>query len=486
MTFALAILSAVLLALVFPGTVQGNGWWPLAAIALAPLLIGANREKRPAWRFLTGWLAGALFWGLVCSWIQFVLAVHSGMGPYLSWVAFVLFALYKGLHFGAFAWLSGYLMHRPRAWTPFAVAALFTGLERTHGTFGFAWLTLGNAAIDLPSIARLAPVLGVYGITFLFALVASTVGCAIVSRSSRPALSLLAVLGVSLFPGIPVPAPADHEAVLVQANAPEGPPWTEAQWQQESETLLRISGEAAKQADLIVWPEIPAPLYYFDDPSFARRANDLARSTGAYFLTGTVARTGKGEPLNSSVLIAPGGLPVGQYSKINLVPFGEFVPPLLNWVNKITKEAGDYAPGAEQTVFAAGEHRLSTFICYESAFPDFVRVFANRGAELLINISNDGYFGRSFAREQHLLLVRMRALENNRWILRAANDGITVSVDPAGRIAHRFPPYLQTAGRVKYGFVRNTTPYTNNGDWFAWACLAASIAASAWVRFVRK
>ena len=125
---------------------------------------------------------------------------------------------------------------------------------------------------------------------------------------------------------------------------------------------------------------------------------------------------------------------VDRYDKINLVPFGEFVPNVFWWVNRVTKEAGDFAPGSRIVEFPVNGHKVGVFICYESAFPDLVREFARGGAEVLVNLSNDGYFGRSAAREQHLDLVRMRAAENRRWILRATNDGITVTVDPAGRI----------------------------------------------------
>jgi apolipoprotein N-acyltransferase len=479
-TPALAIFSALVLALVFPSVFHPTGSYAVAGIALVPLIAAAHRETRAVHRFLYGWLAGAVFWAAVCPWIQFILEVHGGMGHYLSWFAYLLFALYKGLHLAVFTWLCGYFLKSPRAWTPIAIAALFTGIERTHGTFGFAWLTLGNSAIDVSGLARIAPVLGVYGITFVFALCAATIGVAFIARSWRPAMSLAAFFVLPFFPTIRNPAPPDRVAVLVQPNAPEEPPWTDPQWQVESAKLFRMAHDSAQStADLVVVPEIPAPVFYFDDPSFATLANNFARESAAYVLLGTIARTPKSEPLNSSVLISPGGQPIGQYSKMNLVPFGEFVPSLFSWVNKITKEAGDYAPGTEPTVFTVGEHKLSTFICYESAFPDFVRSFANRGAELLVNISNDGYFGNSFAREQHLQLVRTRAIENNRWILRAVNDGITVSIDPAGRIVNRLPPNQQIVGRVPYAFVKETTLYSRHGDWFAWSCLSASIAAAA-------
>ena len=145
-------------------------------------------------------------------------------------------------------------------------------------------------------------------------------------------------------------------------------------------------------------------------------------------------------------------------------------------MNRITKEIGDFAAGSRIVVFPVGEHRIGAFICYESAFPDLVRQFAHAGAEMLVNLSNDGYFGHTAAREQHLNLVRMRAAENRRWILRATNDGITAEVDPAGRVLFRAEPYQELAAAVSYRYQTAQTPYTRTGDWFAWFCLAIGLS----------
>jgi apolipoprotein N-acyltransferase len=169
---------------------------------------------------------------------------------------------------------------------------------------------------------------------------------------------------------------------------------------------------------------------------------------------------------------------VDRYDKIKLVPFGEFVPDIFGWVNRITKEAGDFQAGNRVVVFPVGEHRIGAFICYESAFPDLVRQFAHGGAALLVNLSNDGYFGHTSAREQHLELVRMRAAENRRWILRATNDGISAQIDPAGRVLFRAQPFQELAAAVTYRYLSNQTLYTRYGDWFAWSCLGIGLALS--------
>jgi apolipoprotein N-acyltransferase len=232
----------------------------------------------------------------------------------------------------------------------------------------------------------------------------------------------------------------------------------------------------APGVDLIVWPEVPAP-FYPSTAEFREFLSSIASDSNAPILFGGVARTPAGAPLNSAFLVSSRGEIKDRYDKIKLVPFGEFVPEPFGFVNRITNEAGDFAAGSRIVIFDTGTHRVGAFICYESAFPDLVRQFTRSGAEVLMNLSNDGYFGTSAAREQHLSLVRMRAAENARWILRSTNDGISAVVDPAGRVTDRMQPYQELAATMKYNFTSELTPYVKYGDWFAWSCLALGLAA---------
>ena len=242
---------------------------------------------------------------------------------------------------------------------------------------------------------------------------------------------------------------------------------------------LRATLEAgSKKPDLLIWPEVPAPFYYYDDPEFRQLVEGLARATRTAFLLGTVAHTSQGAPLNSALLLSPGGEPVIRYDKIQLVPFGEYVPWPFGFFNKITKEVGDFAPGTSMATPPLGQHKIGTFICYESAFPTLARRFVQNGAEVLFNLSNDGYFGRSAsAREQHLLVVRMRAAESGRWIVRDTNDGVTASVDPAGRVVKRLPPFVETAAAMPFSYRQGLTFYSRHGDWFGWSCLGVGLIA---------
>jgi apolipoprotein N-acyltransferase len=476
--FILALLSAVLLFLTFPNLVFPDFGLPwLAPFALTPLLIALAREPRPLWRFLLGEFAGIVYWLGVCYWIQFVLEVHGGMGRWGGWGAFALFCLAKAVHLAVFSLLAAVLLPTPFA-VP-AIAALWTGIERTHGNFGFAWLTLGNAAIDMPLPMRLAPFVGVYGISFLFAMTATTVTLLILRRSRRQLYWLAAIPALLLLPELPAPETPTETAVVVQPNMPEEEQWTFAQAAEARDHLIAVSLEAAlhSSAKLIVWPEVPGPIYYYRDPKFHEEATNLARVSHAYFLFGTVAETPRGAPLNSAVLLRPDGTLVDRYDKINLVPFGEFVPRFFGFVNRITQEAGDFASGNRIVVFPMDDHRIGAFICYESVFPEEVREFVREGANLLVNLSNDGYFGHSAAREQHLEIARMRAVENRRWLLRSTNDGITAAIDPGGRVNLRLPMYREFVAPMNFAYASDMTFYTQHGDWFAWGCLLAAAAA---------
>jgi apolipoprotein N-acyltransferase len=291
---------------------------------------------------------------------------------------------------------------------------------------------------------------------------------------------LAPLLFLVLLPPMPPPQRARQTAVLLQPAVSEDTEWTRESADRSQREMLRLSIEAARglaqPPSIIAWPEVPAPLYYDADPQFRAYVNGLARETGAHVLLGVVARAPEGGPLNSAALVSPRGTLVSRYDKVNLVPFGEFVPwPFVSITKKISSEAGDFVPGKRVVVSPVDGHRIGAFICYESVFPNYVRQFAAGGAEVLFNLSNDGYFGHSAAREQHLDLVRMRAAENRRWILRATNDGVTATIDPAGRIRGKLPPYMEAASQTGYTYVTEQTVYTRWGDWFPIACGLLSI-----------
>lgn len=475
MNYALAALTAILLILAFP---RFDLIW-LAPIALTPLLIALAREAGHFRRALLGYLCGVIYWFGVCYWIQFVLSFYGGLGQIAAWAVFLLFCLAKAAHMAVFALLAGIFIRK--WWAIPAIASAWVAVEVTHGPLGFAWLALGNAGVTMGVPMRLAPWTGVYGLSFIFVMMATGLTLAILRRPRRELLWFILLAPLAL-PRLPDWRPGAATAVLVQPNVSETEKWTDDAVEKLERRLVYLSMTAARTGgnttpDLLVWPEVPAPLYE-DDLRFRGLASDLARMTRANFLLGVVARAPDGGPLNSALMISPAGEVVSRYDKVNLVPFGEFVPWPFGFANKISTEVGDFRAGNRIVVSPVGNHKLGTFICYESVFPNFVRRFAAAGAELLVNISNDSWFGRSAARQQHLSIVRMRAAENRRWILRATNDGITGTIDPAGRLLGTLPNYTEAASRTGYSYISEKTFYTLHGDWFAVCCGIGAMAAA--------
>jgi apolipoprotein N-acyltransferase len=475
LNYLLALLSGLLLVVVHPR-------WNLpllAPFAVGPLIYALLREWEPKHRFLLGYVTGLVFWAGINYWIHFVISVHGNLGSGLGAVGFVLFVLLRAIPLGLFGLLAGVLVQRPYAIA--GVACLWVGIERMPWLFNYTWLHLGNAGIDMGVPMRLAPVTGVYGLSWVFAALGAAVAVVLFRRDRRQLLWLTPIALLAVLPPLPEPERPTHSAVSVQPAIAERDDWTEKLARDTQELMELLSLQSAlnvgqPKAPLILWPEVPAPFYYADDLLFRERVNNLARLTGAHVLIGTVAYNERKAPLNAAVLIRPDGSAAGRYDKMFLVPFGEYIPfPFGGFVGAIVSEIGDFVPGERIVLFDTGGLRVGAFICYESAFPHLARQFTAEGATVLANLSNDGYFGGAAAREQHLNLVRMRAAENGRWILRSTNDGITASVDPAGRVPVVLPEWQVMSGRLPFTPRTELTAYTRFGDVFAWSCAGAAL-----------
>ena len=212
----------------------------------------------------------------------------------------------------------------------------------------------------------------------------------------------------------------------------------------------------------------------------------MARASHSWVVTGAIGSTPReaergatSEVFNSAALVSPSGDWAARYDKVHLVPFGEYLPfpRLFAFAGGLTKEVGEFKAGVSRAPLDAGNERLGVFICYESVFPDEVRQFADNGAQVFVNISNDGWYGDSGAYAQHLNQTRMRAIENDRWILSATDTGVTASIDPYGRTVARLPRKERGALVAPYALTSVTTFYTRHGDWFAYLCAIISAGA---------
>jgi apolipoprotein N-acyltransferase len=478
LNYALALLSGVLLFLVHPRFDLAF----LAPVAIAPLLYALSREWVPKHRFFLGYVTGVTFWAGVNYWIEFVIAQHGGLGHFGGTLVWILFCLAKGLYLGVFGLLAGVLIQKRYA--VLAIPALWTGIERVPGPFFYTWLTLGNAGIDMAVPMRLAPYTGVYGLSFLFALFGTAIAWIALRRPRKDLVWLGLVVILALLPRLAAPTEPTRSAVTVQPNVEERDNWTRPEvdsLHQRLEILTLQAGLSRPTPDVVLWPEMPAPMYYFQDTRLRDRVHTAARTLHSSFIIGTVGQENQYRIRNSAVQVSPSGEFKGRYDKIFLVPFGEFIPfPFQGLVQKITNEIGDFEPGERVSVFDLGTHKLGAFICYESAIPHLVRQFPAAGAAVLVNLTNDGYFGKTAAREQHLSLVRMRAAENQRWIIRSTNDGVTASIDPAGRVWQTLKAQVETSDRLRFNYITETTAYSRHGDIFAWTCLVVAIGFLVW------
>ncbi len=521
----------------------------VALLPLLWALVATDRDGRAIGRVQGAALAYAsgFVWYLgSCYWIYQTMHVYGGLAKPIAAVIVALFSLYVGLYHAFFGFLvatvrlsrfgrQGALLLVPVLWVT-------AELARSRIT-GFPWDLLGVTQVDNPLLRQIAPWTGVCGISFLIAavnalwLLRMTVQD---RRWTRPALAAAGVAIVAaytfalLHPRPRLQAMERGTATLLQENLDVGsmevqPSETEEQLlerfsalsRRPAGTLLRGMPEtpatrpmhdqrtmplklpqgarslddAFNPTDLVVWPESPAP-FKEGQPAFRAAMGTLARQMGVPIIVGNIGidqmrggtKPQRDQLFNSASFIRPDGNFAGRYDKMHLVPFGEYVPykQLFFFAGSLLAEVGTFEPGVKRGVFSNGGHTFGTFICYESIFGNEIREFSKMGADVLINISDDGWYGDTSAPWQHLNMVRMRAIESHRWVLRATNTGITSVIDPDGRVFLSTPRHVRTAIRVPFGYEHDVTFYARHGDWLPWGCAALTVAALGLAEWSRR
>jgi apolipoprotein N-acyltransferase len=513
----LAVASGLLQVLIFP---RPNYYW-LCWIALAPLMYALLRAREMdatelltdetysflaparAWQgFLLGWASGTVFYFGTCYWVYSVMHSYGGLSPVVSALLLVLFSLYIGLHHGIFGALMAVAGRSRVGFSRKALVLapfLWVAVEMLRAyVVSFPWGLLGTVQIDNLPLARLAAVTGVYGVSFEIALVNTVFAAAMLVHRKRRLPMLVAALtgAIALQATVLVkvdPSEVEAHATLVQQNVPIVRQWSYEEYKRLVDELSAISrapqaGRDTGIAPLIVWPESPAP-FETDDQLFTRSTAELARKERSWLLAGATAVLPAAKPdepaqvYNSAVLVSPDGVAGQRYDKVHLVPWGEYIPFAwaFGFAKSLTHEVGTYSASASGRIpLEVGAHRYGVFICYESVFPHEVRRFAEHGAEVFVNISDDGWFGDSGAPWQGLNMARMRAVENHRWLLRSTNSGITAAIDPLGRVVAVAPRNQRLALDAPYGMMGDLTFYTRYGDWFPILCAIISITGLLW------
>jgi apolipoprotein N-acyltransferase len=498
------LVSATLQILSFPLP----GLYILSWVALAPLVVAILQAQTPAtiqldvsqkripaspWQgFLLGYACGVIWYLGTCYWVFDTMHQYGGLSAPIALFVLLLFALYLGLYHGAFGLLLSLLARKDSHNRLALISAPFlwvaVELARTRIS-GFPWDLLGITQVDNVPLTRIATITGVYGLSFEIALVnvafAATFMVPRTKRKTLLAASLSAALLLQVGRWMPLPVlPTDHTAVLLQQNLPvaEAEPWTKDDFDRNlsnfSSLSLNPTPPLTRHPDLIVWPESPAP-FETNDMLFRDAISKLARQGQAWVVVGSIGVDSPQRVFNSAAVVSPDGEWGGRYNKIHLVPFGEYVPfaSVFSFAGGLTQAVGNFTHGTSRVPLQAGDTKLGVFICYESIFPNEVRQLVAQGAQVLVNVSNDGWYGDSGAWAQHLNQARMRAVENHRWLLRDTNTGLTASIDPYGQVVAHVERKTRIALAAPYALTSATTFYSEHGDWFAYLCAIISIGA---------
>ena len=493
--YAASLVSGLLLFACFPLVNLSALVW----VASLPLLLAVVSESRWGRGFWLGYLAGAAFLSGSCYWFVSVMQGYGNLAPPLAVGVLVLFVIVFSTFYGVFGLFETVVARRNANLALLLSPFLWVALElaRTYMITGFPWNLLGYAVRPV-GLEQLASVTAVYGLSFLAVATSALLAWALLEPGRRARWMILAAWVFLLFAGDwllqpPPPQPAPDVVLMVQPDIPLGEaamekwvPWNNPAplegLVRDSVEATRKPGASASVPPLLIWPESSAPFLYGRDPLFRGALESMAKQAHAYVISGTVTFAGQGnaQPQNAAVLLAPDGELLLHYVKIHLVPFGEYVPwwAFPGKVGKITAEVGDFLPGKSVKVARTPEGVIGIFICYEAIFPQLVRKFAADGAGVLVNISDDGWYGDSAAPFQHFEMARFRAIENGRFVLRGTNNGITAIVDPYGRVRKEIPRNQFGILTGHFRYLSKKTFYTKYGDVFAWACVAVAAGMS--------
>ncbi|MGB9627799.1 MAG: apolipoprotein N-acyltransferase [Thermodesulfobacteriota bacterium] len=496
----LSLLSGTFLILSFPNfDLEFLAWF-----ALVPLFYAI--DGKPLFQcFKLGFFTGVLsFLGMIY-WVMVAVHTYGNIPLILSAGILLLLVIYLSLYIGAFTILTRFIQVRLGIQSFLFAPLVWASLEYLRSFFlsGFPWANLGYSQyLNLPFI-QMADLTGVYGLSFVIVMVNSTLFEVIRQWPQKKfpflemVFTVLVLLGFLIYGYVKISLVDQRMARnpslkvgLVQGNIDQSIKWNESFQKETIKIYERLSFKAAENnPDLIIWPETATPFFFQDAKEFQPLVLDISKKTNTFLLFGTPSykiEKGKVHHYNSALLVSPEGDIKGKYDKIHLVPYGEYVPlgeyiPL----GSLGEGIGDFKPGKEIFNFSLPQGKFGVVICFEIIFPNLCRKFVKKGADFLVTLTNDAWFGKTSAPYQHLTIANFRAIENRVYIVRSANTGISALIDPVGRIVKRGGLFTEEA---IYGIIhlsKEKTFYTLYGDVFAWSCSACSIILLG-IAFFRK
>ena len=482
----LAALAGVFYALSFPDF--SVSW--LAFVALAPLLIAVARARRARVAFLFGWIAMTIAWLMMVPWVVRVMSHYGGL-PYITGVLiFCAMCFILGLYGGAFAMIVWYLRLRERFAPWLIVPLVWAAIEyaRTYLLTGFPWNLIAASIVDYTPLIQISRATGPYLLGCLVVL-PSVVIAWLITQRSRGIARVLVIGGTAIVMFVwwatgyvasqwrsgRELAPRET-AALLQPNISQEMRWNPTNILEIFDRMMAMTNDAADRGvNVIIWPESTVPLSYLSTDFYRNAIESTSRTRNADIILGSVAEDpAHATRMWNAAFLVSGGRTIGHYDKIRLVPFGEYVPlrKMLFFAEKLVHAVGDFEFGANDRPLR-GRFAYGPAICYEVVFPRITATQVKNGADVLVTITNDAWYDGTSAPRQHLNQARLRAVEADRWLLRAGTTGISALVDPTGRLLQEIPMGRQGIIYAKFAARTAITPYVRYGDWFAWVSVIA-------------
>jgi len=465
-----------------------------AWVALVPFLFQLTRST-PRRGLMLGAVTGLVGNAGLVYWTSDVMVTHGGLSRSVSLGVLLALVGYLAFYFTVFGGLSALACRFGGARAILATPVLWVGLEflRNYPWGGFPWCLIGYSQVSVLPVIQLASVTGIYGVSLLVVYVNSVAAYVLTQPGRRQVLTavvpaavlLVGVIGFGLRElSNPLP-PASYPVAAVQGNILQGEKWDPGFADRIYADHMKLSRRASSEgARLVVWPESSTPFDFDRTPQPSESMREFARSADVYLLFGSDdiesldrEEGGGYRAYNGAKLITPEGELTLRYRKIVLVPFGEYVPmkKLFFFAEKLTEGVSDFSPGREVMVADVDEGRLGLFICYEAIYSGLVRRFVEEGAELLVNVTNDAWFGLSSGPYQHLHMAIARAVETRRYLIRAANTGVSAIVDPYGRVLEQSELNVEDVVSGKISFRDDETLFVRYGNVMAHACAVATV-----------
>jgi len=465
----------VCLALALPGL----HWWPLAL--LTPGLLLAAVEGAGVRRALVvGWFGGSVHWSLTVGWVTAVLRVYGGM----SWAASAGSVLLMAVILGAgWAVVAAVTAAVPDAWRPWMLPVAWVAMEVgwRYQPWRFPWNPVAATMTAWPPLLGSLPVWGAAGLGWAVLAVGAGLATAVRGRGRRGGATLAAVAVAALVvASVVAPSPRSEgetvQVAMIQPGTSQSERWDPSTWRETSERVFELTADAASRgAELVLWPEGAVAYRLETDTAYVERVTRLASTLGVEIVLNSIGATSDGGYANSAYLVTTDRVSPVRYDKVKLVPFGEYVPGWASMLfsDSLVREVGRFEPGVGPVTLPACVP-LAVAICYEVVFPDLIAAQVRDGAQLLVTLTNDGWYGDSWAPRQHWAQAVLRAVETRRWVVRAALSGISGAIDPTGVAHGRMEVGESGVAVVDVRALGGLTPRVRWGDWWTVMCVVVT------------